>query len=279
MNPINALKKLATTPSYFFGRFYTARQAYSFVKAQQKAPTATKVIDKKKDSLFDIDTKRIVEDLRKDAIAIGINLPQPAVEEVYQFAKQQPLGRWTSNDTLTFRYQDVVKGKVGNENVAIAEVLEKEKCPTLHQIANDPLILQAVKDYLGYEHISQEIRLFWTFAGELSNQERISLNQTIEYHFDVHSWNFCYLHIYITDCNIETGAHQMVLGSHKDKPTSWLWGSAKKSDEEIHNYYTKAKVLTLEGRAGTGFLEDTSCYHRALAPQKGNRLLFQVRYF
>jgi hypothetical protein len=34
----------------------------------------------------------------------------------------------------------------------------------------------------------------------------------------------------------------------------------------------------MEGRAGEGFFEDTLCFHKALAPAKRDRLMFQLRY-
>lgn len=70
----------------------------------------------------------------------------------------------------------------------------------------------------------------------------------------------------------------MVRGSHTRKPLTWLIGSARKSDAQIASRYTSSDVLTIEGPAGTGFLEDTSCYHKALPPLERMRLLLQIRY-
>jgi hypothetical protein len=70
----------------------------------------------------------------------------------------------------------------------------------------------------------------------------------------------------------------MVSGSHRSKPITWLFGSARNTDEAIESYYGKDNVVTLEGDPGTGFIEDTSCYHKALAPETADRLLLQVRY-
>jgi hypothetical protein len=71
----------------------------------------------------------------------------------------------------------------------------------------------------------------------------------------------------------------LVLRSHKNKPVKWLWGSVKKTDEEIAGFYPAQDIITVEAKAGSGFLEDTSCYHRALTPVKADRLMLQVRYF
>jgi hypothetical protein len=82
----------------------------------------------------------------------------------------------------------------------------------------------------------------------------------------------------LTDASAEAGAHVMVLGSQKSKPVGWLFGPARQTDQAIEKHYGKEKVVCLEGAAGTGFIEDTSCFHKALAPVSGERLLLQLRY-
>ena len=37
-------------------------------------------------------------------------------------------------------------------------------------------------------------------------------------------------------------------------------------------------IQLIEGPAGTGFFEDASCFHKALIPTSGERLMLQVRY-
>jgi hypothetical protein len=71
----------------------------------------------------------------------------------------------------------------------------------------------------------------------------------------------------------------MVSGSHRKKPVSWLFGSSRQTDAAIQSHYGSEKVLVIEGPPGTGFLQDSSCYHKALAPRSHNRLMLQIRYF
>ena len=70
----------------------------------------------------------------------------------------------------------------------------------------------------------------------------------------------------------------MVKGSHTRKPLRWLFGSARQSDEAINRYYRPEDILTLTGQPGDGFIEDTSCYHKALAPTASPQVLLQVRF-
>ncbi len=268
--------KIYNEPAYFFGRFYTLRKLYSRISSG-----SLKNIEQEsnKSDLVKIENPNALQDLDENAIALGIKLSESAAKELYEFGKSSRLKKWAWTEGKTFQYEDVQDGKINGEPVAIAEVWDKEDCELVYKIAEDPEVLNLVRSYLGYHDVQFYPRFFWTFAGEMSDEMRIKSNQTIEYHFDVHSWNFCYLHFYLTDTDENSGAHQMVKGSHKKKPLKWLWGSAKKSDEAIVKQYGKDKILTIVGKAGDGFLEDTSCYHKGLAPENQNRLLLQIRYF
>jgi hypothetical protein len=139
-------------------------------------------------------------------------------------------------------------------------------------------LLAAVTEYLGYSPIGVHTRILHSPVVDGPIGARRSV-QTIDYHFDVHSYNFVYANFYLTDVEVTSGAHEMVLGSHVDKPTNWLFGTARRTDDEILAYYGPHRVKTIVGPAGTGFLQDSSCYHRVLAPSSRERLMLHIRYY
>lgn len=42
--------------------------------------------------------------------------------------------------------------------------------------------------------------------------------------------------------------------------------------------YGPDRMIALEGPSGFGFVEDPYCYHKALPPLSGPRLVLQLRY-
>ena len=48
--------------------------------------------------------------------------------------------------------------------------------------------------------------------------------------------------------------------------------------EDLEQDYSTNDFIVVEGSAGYGFIEDTSCYHRALKPINKSRLCLQFRY-
>jgi len=102
--------------------------------------------------------------------------------------------------------------------------------------------------------------------------------QTIDYHYDVDGFNFLYANFYLLDTSVRNGAHLLIEGSSRRKQLRHLLGKARLSDAEAHDAYGLTAERTFEGPAGFGFLEDASCYHKALRPLDGERLMLQLRY-
>lgn len=280
MRLIDVLTLRNHSPSYVLGRFRVVRRTYALAAAAvdglKRLPRPGSM-NWEQSVLGGLNVPEAVTGLRQDAITMLPPLPAGLVREIEQYARTAPC---TAPEVEgTFLYSDVVKG-VGPDGkpVALAHAQNPLDCPAVARLSGDPVLAKVVRDYLGYAPRKKDVNLYWSFAASLSDDQRRRLNQTIDYHFDVHDYNFCYVHVYLTDTDRESGAHVMVRGSHRNKPVSWLFGSARRGDAQVEAYYPPDRILVLEGPAGTGFIEDTSCYHKALPPVTRDRLLLQIRY-
>ena len=121
--------------------------------------------------------------------------------------------------------------------------------------------------------------LDWSFGSDYTDEERRKLkHHVIDYHYDVGGYNFVYASFYITDCDRNSGAHVMMKRSHNRKPLRMLLGSPVASQDAVRARYGIENEITIEGPAGTDFVQDTSCYHRASPPRQGDRLMLAVRF-
>lgn len=262
---------------YALGRFHTVRTLYS---AQSRILRGQKTHDTSKSMFPDIDMKRALVSLQETAVYTPVMLPVDVVAALRQIAETAELDGMSKAGKQFFRYTDVKDARLPNgELVLMGRVIDATKFPITNLVAGDPTVLSVMSGYLGYTPTKWDINLFWSFASDAALEARKIATQTTEFHFDVHSYNFAYAAYYLLDTDRNNGAHVMITRSHKDKPTSWLFGSANQKDDVIYRHYPKDQVLIIEGKAGTGFWQDSSCYHKALPPEKSERLLFQVRYF
>jgi hypothetical protein len=87
-----------------------------------------------------------------------------------------------------------------------------------------------------------------------------------------------YANFYLVDTTARNGAHVLIEGSSRRKRWRHLIGAARLADAEALAAYGRDAERVMEGTAGFGFLEDSSCYHKALPPLSGDRLILQLRY-
>lgn len=281
MNVTNIARRLAAGElHYALGRFETVRRGYSTLRklapkrrTPSWPPPAATIVPA---TLFPgVDPAAAVADLKRDSVAFGFDLPAAVVDDIVHFAEITPvLARGCDRPFLR---RDVRDGRLPDGTPAVlALVADPMECTSVRRICRDPKLLDTAARFLGYRPAKTVPRLFWSFVTDVPDEVRRARGQTIDWHFDVHDFHFCSAAFYLTDVTAGAGAHALIRGSHRGKSLRMLLGSANAPEEEVVARYGRDRILVVEGPAGTGFLEDTSCYHKAIAPKDRDRLMFQI---
>lgn len=272
-------------PRYVLGRFATVRDAYSGLNGLKDVvirTTPLRMGDLYKPATSTLDVARSghvlssrsaaeqVEEMRRESYSLGPMLDGAALATLQDEARKLPLH---VDDKTVGTYTTLSRGKI-----AIATVQDSSKLPMIRAIAGDEFLYQAASAFLGYRPRQVSSWLFWSLANQLSADQRRAAYQTIDYHYDVDGFNFMYANFYLLDTTARNGAHALIAGSSRRKRLCHLLGIARLSDTEAWQTYGREAERTLEGPAGFGFLEDASCYHKALPPENGDRLMLQLRY-
>jgi hypothetical protein len=232
------------------------------------------------ESLFPtLDPAICAQEIRDISVGFGFQLPSQIVYEIHEFACQKPLYEPGYDDEF---YVDDIQGGflLGGRPVLRGLVKNLSDCAAIEQVAQDPVLMEIARNYLQYWPIKVTRHLTWTFVSNLSISEQKDRFLPLSYHYDVAGYNFMTAYFYITDMDIDTGAHVMMARSHDKKPLHTLFTpwSGRQSDQVIWDYYGKDNEILIEGKAGLGFVQDPSCYHKLLSPIKAKRLIFQIRY-
>jgi len=263
---------------YALGRFGLVRRSYGAARGMLQRLGLEKWNQSGPPLVQGIDVRAAVASLREQSFYVVPQLPDEIVSEIRRFATEGLCRR--QERPPFFKASDVIDGKLPTGEVAVlADVVGAASNQTIQAVSNERSVVAVIAKYLGYVPTGHHVRLIWSFACDATDEVRLNEGQTVLYHFDVHSYNFAYANYYITDVDARSGAHTMIVGSHTDKPLAWLFGSAMRSDGEIRGHYISDREITLTGPAGFGFIQDSSCYHRALAPVDRARLMLQIRYF
>ena len=225
-----------------------------------------------------LSTSDVAENLKRRGYHAGLQLPAEIVRELHRHACATPCRR-EPNDPERFLIDKVRDGRSPlGKPVAIADVDPAVPCPAIERCAGDATLVGVVKRFLGYHPRRVAARLYWSPVSSLPAEDRRWGGQTIDYHYDIERGNGLYVYFYLTGTDRWSGAHVLVEGSHRAKPLGMKLASTRQPELSVIGRFGAHKVVVLEGAAGFGFLEEPSCFHKALPPQRSDRLMLQFRY-
>lgn len=214
------------------------------------------------------ESDNIASDLRYKGFAkLGKLMTAEQCKELYEYFKGK-------NAFDPYRPEVPPHLPLSNSRNAAAHVLHHRpedvlRAPYLVDIANSPRMLAAASSYLGCKPTIGYLASWWSFATGKGAQHAEN------FHRDVDDWRFLKLFIYITDVNQTNGPHVYVLNSSADPKLIEL---RRLDDDEVSQAFGQENILTLTGKAGDAFIEDTYGIHKGLPVIDGSRLIFQVVY-
>lgn len=151
----------------------------------------------------------------------------------------------------------------------VADIVDAPLLKAAHDIAFDERLLALAADYFGSVPYVDSIQAWWSLSGNDEPQEAEN------FHRDNDGIRFLKFFLYLSDVDDEQGPHKFVQGSHTD---ARLLAKRRLTDDEVADAFGSGRILTITGRAGDAFIEDTFGVHKGQLPVSGTRLLLQVRY-
>ena len=269
-------RSVSKTLTYALGRFYTVRRTRRAFRSKhrQMGFSATRSV------IFS--SGNAVEALRQDGLFSSIALESAALARLLGAMKTAQV---KSVDSGLPKIQGLEKIHDWNRNnpstpILAAGFFSTELDAIAREIAGDPQLLNVVEAYLGGAVKKVTWKIEWSLVAEASEQYRERRNQTVMFHFDVGDFDFVYAFFYLTDTDRDCGAHEMIVGSHFWKPLKFLFSTARQGEAPLRAYYGAAhEWRIIEGKKGSGFIEDTSAFHRIRPPVSAPRLALQLRYY
>ncbi len=218
-----------------------------------------------------------VRDLREDGFHAGLVLPPDLVAALCRHAETAPCRR-APGDPERFRIGDIRDGLSPRGYVVAVADIDLAACAPAERIARDRALVVLARNHLGYPPRSVVARLYWSPSAALSDDDRRDNGQTIDFHYDIERQPTLYVFFYLGDTDRGRGAHVVIAGSHRARPLWLAWSATRQPEGVVLARYGRSKVVVLEGPAGFGFAEDPACFHKALPPLSGPRLVLQLRY-
>lgn len=171
---------------YALGRFLFVRRSYSFFHnlRQRLNPTFYKqrlnICERSLFEEFNVDP--CVEQMRQEGVSFGLRLPAPLVEQIHDYALQTPCTE--PGFPEEFLIEQVKNGCLPcGHQVLRALVSHVKGCDAIAKIAQDPVLLQIVHNYLHYWPTRITKHLSWSVASDLSDEEKRRRYPPATFHF------------------------------------------------------------------------------------------------
>ena len=262
-------------------RFEFVRNAYTLFFCQRaklnlNALATSSLIDS--NLLTSSETIRSISDaLRKRSHFIGLNLNAHAVQDILQYSENNLCFGNNQCDKVFF-YKDKHKAfEVEGSPFIIATYFNaSNRCGSINALSSDPLILQIVKNFLGDRGKYIGCQLVWSFPAKAGKSEQNAFSQL--FHIDTDDWRFLKFFWYLTEVDELSGPHVVIAGSHQGKLFRHQLAAGRYTDDVIHNAYGRNNEVVIVGPAGTGFVEDTTAYHKGQHPVSRDRLMLVLEF-
>lgn len=261
---------------YIFGRFIFVRKIYKTIK---KNFLITKISpDASEHVSSTIPKNKIIDNLVTEGFATEISLKKETNNFILNNYKNSEFISYKIYNQERYVFKNFNHLQNSKINIPFLEVHNNNLFPLFDKISRSKILLDIATNYLG--NVKKiDTKLTYSTVVNLEDSERERYRQTVNWHYDVHDLNFLYVFFYISGADKYSGAHEIIKNSHNNKSFfKHLIRSAKHNDNNLRKFYNGEDFFIIEGNPGEGFIEDTSCFHRALKPSLKPRLCLQLRY-
>lgn len=214
------------------------------------------------------DVNQLLTDVRQNGHSRKFNLSPDCVNEIIEYCKSASFKDVVEDKEFKIDYYHPVKPD--SKGLWYQNLNAYNECAIIKNLAHNPQILSIAKQYIGTDPAIKSVAVWWSFPPPDDNYKA-----EYGFHYDIDAYRFLKFFIYLVDVDENTGPHTIIPGTHKRK-SFFEKRNRRLTDAQVEQKY-KGKPVSILGKTGEGFFEDTFTYHKGNTPKKP-RLMLQVEY-
>ena len=278
LSRIRSYLALWSNPSWvlmdLFSRFFLLRRA---LRVRRRRHSTVPLYDPRSTTLTGLDVVSSARKLERDGVVSGFSLPERMVRGIVQRASSIGcLGNGQPDQRFLIEDKAQAEAELGQQFSMANYTYVLRRFPEVRTLSEDPGLLALAKRYIGGDAQYVDSRLWWTFAVPPGDADETSV--TSFYHYDKDDFGCFRVFFYLTDVDAGAGPHVLFKNSHRRKPAAELFSLRPRSRDQLLRRYGDENETVVTGPAGSGFVLDPFCFHRAEVPSSRHRLMLQLRF-
>ena len=174
------------------------------------------------------------------------------------------------------RYFDIMRGKGEVRPQGLDVPLERD---LMERLFEESGLMGLAQDFLGLSRDQLMFQAKIDTLVRITTERKLMGNydDALEIHRDVDSLKFVKAFYYLKDVEDGDGHHEIYLGTHKNIP--WALRLIRRyTEDDLTANGVPLNLKKVKGKAGSGFIENTTAFHRGTVPVKGDRIILSMSF-
>ena len=214
------------------------------------------------------DLDDMLDMLRSEGYCSGIKLKKEALSKLISFCDESIFFSDGSPNTIaSIKFSDKT---TSSKNSIYRLINPHERSAIVYDlIYKSPLDFIASR-YLEANPVLVSSQIWYTFPKKSKKN-----HHNFGFHYDIDDYKFLKFFFYLDEVSEVSGPHVIISQTHKEGSV-FKFINRRISDEIAKSRYPN-QIVVMTGEPGSGFSEDTFCYHKGTYPLK-RRLILQITF-
>ena len=250
----------------FLARFPNLRSRYTVNNHYNSSETVSN--KESKWLVLNRDTDSILKNLKTCGYAEGINLSSEALNGLIAFCNSND---FTSDRGVDFKVPISFSDTSVPSSSSIYSIMNPHlQSEIVEQLIYSSPLSMIAERYLNAEPKLMNSQIWYTFP-----KDGLQSHHNFGFHYDIDDYRFLKFFFYLDEVDDGAGPHVIISGTHNEGSVFKFFNRRISDCAAIKRY--PEKVITMKGCSGTGFAEDTFCYHKGQHPNR-RRLILQIQF-
>ena len=209
----------------------------------------------------------VVELNRDGCSVLPRKLSKSDIEEITAFAFSTPAYDLNLAKEIVIR-TDAIPRNTARHVWQIGKII---RIPAVQRLMLDPTFHSIAQSYLRATPLLTSVTLWIDAPAD-------KVLDAHRYHYDNDGPGFLKFFFYLTDVDVDTGAHCFMKRTHSHRKPPPFRLAKLYNDEELHAHYGRDTEIMFAAPRGTIIAEDTAGFHRGSTTLSAHRLLMQFQY-